>query len=268
MLPVVVVAVAAIIIFAVVRAGNSGGAGEGIGQPVPQDVMTALQTVPDSVFNDVGTAGAVPPVSVPPTDPVNAASPVVMYIGAEYCPFCASQRWPLVVALERFGDFSGLKLSASASDDVYPDTPTVSFHGSSYTSEYLSLQTVETAGRTRLGNQYNPLETMNSTQNALFRKYNAPPYVDSQSAGAIPFLLIGQTYQWVGSTVAMQNFNGQTWQLISQKVSNPQDPLGKAIVANANMITAAICKLNGGRPDTVCTQPGVQAAAQLLPAQK
>jgi hypothetical protein len=64
---------------------------------------------------------------------LTAGKPLVVYIGAEYCPFCAAQRWPLVVALSRFGTFSGLSVTRSASEDVFPDTATLSFHSASYT---------------------------------------------------------------------------------------------------------------------------------------
>ena len=68
---------------------------------------------------------------------------MVTYIGAEYCPFCAAERWALTVALSRFGTFSGLAGTHSSSTDVYPDTQTLSFYGSHYTSPYLDFQPVE-----------------------------------------------------------------------------------------------------------------------------
>ena len=36
-------------------------------------------------------------------------------MGAEYCPYCAAQRWAMIVALSRFGTFSGLTTVHSAS---------------------------------------------------------------------------------------------------------------------------------------------------------
>ena len=72
--------------------------------------------------------------------------PLVIYIGAEYCPFCAAERWPLVTALSRFGTFTNLGATHSATNDVYPNTPTFSFKDAKYTSKYLALQTVELYG--------------------------------------------------------------------------------------------------------------------------
>lgn len=82
----------------------------------------------------------------------------VLYVGAEFCPFCAAQRWPVVVALSRFGTWTGLGQTTSASDDVFPETATLSFHGAIYTSDYLSFTGVETSGRTKVNGQYAPLD--------------------------------------------------------------------------------------------------------------
>ena len=49
-----------------------------------------------------------------------AGKPEILYIGAEYCPYCATERWPLAVALSRFGTFTGLRGIHSSATDVYP----------------------------------------------------------------------------------------------------------------------------------------------------
>ena len=35
--------------------------------------------------------------------------PEVLCVGTEYCPYCAAQSWALIVALSRFGMFTGLR---------------------------------------------------------------------------------------------------------------------------------------------------------------
>ena len=45
---------------------------------------------------------------------VRGAKPEVLFVGLESCRFCAVERWGLVVALSRFGTFSHLHLSQSA----------------------------------------------------------------------------------------------------------------------------------------------------------
>ena len=69
--------------------------------------------------------------------------PVFFFAGAEYCPYFAAERWSMVMALSRFGTISNLTLSASTGSDVYPNTPTFTFVGSSYTSKYIDFQSVE-----------------------------------------------------------------------------------------------------------------------------
>ena len=69
----------------------------------------------------------------------------MLYEGAEYCPFCAAERWAMVMALSKFGTFWGLKLTNSSVSDFAPDTATFSFYGSTYTSKYLAFKPVELA---------------------------------------------------------------------------------------------------------------------------
>ena len=55
-------------------------------------------------------------------------------------PYCATERWPLVVALSRFGTWNNLSASFSApAPEVNPNTATVSFHGATYSSQYVSF---------------------------------------------------------------------------------------------------------------------------------
>jgi thiol-disulfide isomerase/thioredoxin len=43
--------------------------------------------------------------------------PLVFFMGAEYCPYCAAERWAIVRALQEFGQWSGLKQTISAARD-------------------------------------------------------------------------------------------------------------------------------------------------------
>ncbi len=264
-LPVVVVAVVVIVVVSVVN-GRSNNQSNGIdstqiGQPVPSSVLHPLTQVPQQAWDSAGATGATAPMLVPPTNPVSGGKAQVFYLGGEFCPYCAAERWPLIIALSRFGQFQGLKLMASSSSIEDPNTPTFTFQGSTYTSQYVDLQAVETADRND-----QPLETPTTEQQTLFNKYDAPPYVSSQSTGAIPFVLINQRYLWVGASLSPTLFQGKTWQTAADSLANPTGQLGKSIVANANMITATICAEDGGQPTNVCKDAGVQAAAKLLPA--
>ncbi len=262
-LPVMAAALVAIVVFGLMR-GDTGSALSGIGDPVPADVLAAVTNVPESAWTSAGTTGARLPVPVPPTSVTTPALPQVLYIGAEFCPYCASQRWPLIVALSRFGQFQGLKLTTSSSTDSFPDTPSFTFYGASYSSQYLRLATVESAGRAKSGGSYPTLETPSASQELLFRRYNAPPYVPAQSARAIPFLMIGEKYLWVGASVAPEQLQGKTWQAIAGGLAIAQDQVGQSIIGNANVMTASICRVTKCQPAEVCANPGVKAADKLL----
>ena len=102
-------------------------------------VLHHVSSVPTSTYTAVGL-GTSKDTLVPLKDQPALTSdgkPKVVYVGAEYCPYCAAQRWAVVTALSRFGTFTGLSESHSATDDVYPDTATFSFHGSRYTSDQI-----------------------------------------------------------------------------------------------------------------------------------
>ena len=187
--------------------------------------------------------------------------PLVLYVGAEYCPFCASQRWALTIALSRFGTFSGLTASHSASDDVFPNTPTVSFHGSTYTSDLLAFQGVELATNERSGGRYTPLDTLTAEQQQLLATYDAPPF--TQSAGAVPFVDFGNRFLQTGSSYSPQLLAGMSVDDVAAALTNePNGEVAQAIFGAANAFTAILCGLTGGAPADVCTSPAATAYQQ------
>jgi hypothetical protein len=240
------------VFFAIARNASSGSAS--IGSVAPDTVLSKVTGVSQGVSEKIGTGGVANPFQKtqgnPPVNKTADGKPIFLYIGADYCPFCASERWSVVTALSRFGTFSNIKLMQSSSTDTYPNTSTFTFQDASYTSQYLDFQMVETADRSG-----NPLEKMSSDQQAIFDKYDAPPYVDQSNTGAIPFLSSGNQYVQIGlgSGFTPQAMQGMTWQDIADKLNDPNSGIAKGIVGNANYITAAICQLTDNKPANVCT---------------
>lgn len=190
--------------------------------------------------------------------PVQAdGQPTVLYMGADYCPYCAALRWPLVVALMRFGTFSGVKYMRSSHDDVYADTATFSFHGASYQSDLIRFASVEFQDR-----EGKRLEQPNQRQIDIFKKFDMPPY--TSAAGGIPFLYLDGQYMQSGSPFNPAVLKDQSWQAVATALSQPDAPLRQAIIGTANIYTAAICKLTNGQPDNVCNAQAVTAAAQAM----
>lgn len=258
----IVAAVVVVVLIAVVRGlGPKSTAAPEARAPVPASVMQQLSAIPATSWNTIGAKGAATPVMVAPLKP--AAKPTFLYIGAEFCPYCAAERWSMVTALSRFGTLKNLFYTASATNDVYPGTPTFSFYGSTYTSSVLDLQAVETTTNVPQGGFYQPLQTPTQAQQALLTKYDATPYFPS--SGNIPFVLIGGTYAWQGASYDPQLLAGSSQAAIAAQLAAGTSPAAQAILANANVMTAAICATDGGKPANVCSSAGVKAAAATLP---
>lgn len=182
----------------------------------------------------------------------------VLYIGADYCPYCAAERWPLALALMRFGHFHGLRYMRSSSSDVDANTVTFTFHGATYTSPYIVFQGVELTNRDR-----KRLEQPTKHQVGLITKYDAEPYTPHPDA--IPFLYLAGHYVQSGSPFRPSALNGLNWQQVAQKIANPKTKLGHTIIGITNLYTAAVCRITKGKPKNVCQAPGVETAAASLP---
>ncbi len=224
----------------------------------PAAVVHGLATIPAATFDTIGYQSAVGGLKRIPGTPVTQnGKPLVVYLGADYCPYCAAERWPLVTALQRFGTFTNLGATHSSSVDVFPNTPTFSFHGAGYASKYIAFNGVEVATNQVQGNAYAPLDTPTALESSLAHKFDA--------GGTIPFTYLG-SFAGTGASYNPQILAGMTMAQIAQAARNPVSPQSQAILGTANMFTAAICKQTGGQPASVCSAPGVTAAAKHLPS--
>ena len=74
----------------------------------------------------------------------------------------------MVNSLSRFGTFTGLKTTHSSSTDADPNTPTFTFYGSKYTSNYITFTPVEEYTNTPNGSGgYTTLQTPTAAQQAI-----------------------------------------------------------------------------------------------------
>lgn len=242
---VVVLAVIAIIL--VLELTKSSPPKQAATGPLPPSVQAKL-TIPTSVLATVGAgntpSGVVKTVSGPPL--TSNGKPEMLYIGAEWCPYCAAERWAMAVALSRFGTFSPLKGIHSSSTDVYPNTATLTFYQAKYTSKYLVFTPVETQDI-----NHNALQKVTSAQQALWTKYDPP-------GNSFPFINIGNRFV-AETTYNPQVLQGLTWSQIATDLHNPSSPVAQGAVGSANLFTAAICKITGNAPANVCTTAPVSA---------
>jgi hypothetical protein len=259
-----VIAVFATLLIVKVANGNAGHADVNAQAPaasVTDQVVTAATHVHTPTFAAIGS-GTVsnPPIHTSGANALTAdGKPQIIYLGYEWCPYCAAQRWALVVALSRFGTFSGLGLTQSASDDVYPSTHTFTFAHATYTSRYLAFTPVEMQDANR-----KPLQTPTAAEQQLVSVYDAPPYVPASSSGGLPFTDMGGRYVISGASYSPQVLAGQSWQQIATALSDPNSADARAIDGSANALTAALCTLTGSQPAAVCSSPGVAAAKGAL----
>ncbi len=262
----VVVVVCGIGAMVAVRVASNPSASQGSPRSsVSPAVLRAVSAVPATSFDQVGLGGGDPPLPTPVQGPALTidGKPGVVYVGAEYCPYCAAERWATVVALSRFGTFKNLGATHSAAADVYPNTATFSFHGATYTSRYLTFQGVETQSNTPLGNTYAPLDTLTPLQKDLLARYDGPPYFSS--AGAIPFIDFGNLYAVSGAGYLPSVLAGMTMSDIAGQLHDPTTPVAQAILGTANVLTAAVCATTNQQPGDVCHSSAVAAASSKLP---
>lgn len=221
-----------------------------------------LTSVPAQTLEAVGVPEQPSNVNPLPPDaaPVEeGGKPVVLYVGAEYCPFCAVERWPMVVALSRFGTFTGLESTTSAPPpETLPNTPTVTFKDSTYASDHIVLSAVETADRVG-----NPIEDPTEFQQRLFDTYNVESVTGS--SGGIPFVMIGNRYAWAGSQYDPAVLEDKDFDQIANALANPDSEVAREIGGAANYITAMICQLTDGQPEDVCSSDVIQQAQAALP---
>jgi thiol-disulfide isomerase/thioredoxin len=208
--------------------------------PLPASVQADLK-VPASTLAGIGAgssfSGAFKTVTGSPL--TSGGKPEMLYIGAEWCPYCAAERWAMAVALSRFGTFSPLRGIHSSSTDVYPNTATLTFYRAKYTSNYLVFTPVENEDI-----NHALLQKPTPAQQAIWNKYDP--------TNGYPFINFGNRYI-AGTTYNPQLLHGLTWSQIASDLHNPSSPVAQGVNGSANMFTAAICKLTGNAPANVCT---------------
>jgi thiol-disulfide isomerase/thioredoxin len=221
---------------------------------IASQITSLPATELDRVGAGPGGSAAVSPLKSISGSPLTLnGKPEMLYIGAEFCPFCAAERWAMVVALSRFGTFSNLHFIHSTPNDIYSNTSTLTFYKSSYTSKYLSFLPVETENVAQ-----KPLQQLTSAQTALLTKY---------TQGSFPFVDVGGKYivdgaqfqpTVLGSLQAQDaTHHGLTWQQIATDLKDPNSAVAQEIIGAANHITAAICQVTNGQPGSVCKSTSV-----------
>jgi hypothetical protein len=234
-------------------------------QALPAGTAAEVSGVPLSVFNAVGVSS--------PTVPVSRASavsgqplltsggrPEVLYVGAEFCAYCAAERWPLVVALSRFGTLSGLGTMQSSSNGAFPDLQTFTFATATYKSRYIAFASRERYSdqQNSAGTAFSDFQLLDPAEASVFDRYDVPAHT-GQPRGTLAFVDVGNRYVSAGSSFSPSILAGLSRNQIANGLTDPKDPVTQAIVASANELSAQICAIDGQRPASVCTSLGLPA---------
>jgi hypothetical protein len=257
----IVVAIIAVVVVLVliIEASQNDPYAKYIGQPVSTSVMQQLTGVSDSTLNTVGLPSSVTaPTSISGTPLTSGAKPEVLYIGGEFCPFCAVERWSMIVALSHFGTFSGIEYMQSSSTDTNPNTPTFTFVNASFTSDYIVFVPVEHWDRNT-----QTLVTYNSEQSSLYNQYGTCP---SNNQQGIPFIDIANQYVVnCGAQFALSQIAGDNWTTVASQLNTPSSTVAQEVDGAANSLITAICKVDGAQPASVCTQHYAEVTLAYTP---
>ncbi len=230
-------------------AGNSGPGvvdqtSPPAGTPIPASTLAKLSSVPVSTLNAASTSGIInsPQTVANPTLNSNG-KPELLYIGAEWCPHCAAERWALYVALSKFGTFSpapGRIHSANTDGDV----PTLTFYGTKYSSPYLSFNPVEVFTNHPSGNGYTTLQTPTPSEARLWQA----------NGGSFPFVDFGGKQVLSGAQYSFADLQNLPFSSVAAQVGNNSTAIGSNIDASAAQLVKTICgSLSHGQPAGVCS---------------
>jgi hypothetical protein len=254
-----------VLVFVLVKVGqgspSSPGNSSSTGTLLPASVASQVTGVPADTLNRVGK-GPVPaftrgkPPFAPGSGPAltKGGKPEMLYIGAEFCPYCAAMRWSMAVALSRFGTLTPLHGIHSSATDVNPNTATLTFYKTGYQSNYLSFTPVEVQTVSRAA-----LQNPTAAQNAVWAKYEPDP-----NTRGYPFVAFGNKLVMKGPIYDAAVLQGKSWSQIAAALKDPASPIAQSVNGAANYITGAICQMTNNQPANVCNSAAVTAVKSGL----
>jgi choline dehydrogenase-like flavoprotein len=175
--------------------------------------------------------------------------PEVLFIGAQYCPHCAGQRWPVVKALSQFGTFSHLRSTASSEGNI----PTFDLTHATYTSRFIAFDHKDVED-----SNHNPLQTLTSAEQTLFSRYDP--------TGSIPLVLAGG-YAVSGDAYNLADIQGLSFAQVQRALHQGNSTQIVAdINAEVNALTTFLCRTDGMKPASVCDRRTIRTIVRTLHA--
>ncbi|MGC8625945.1 MAG: DUF929 family protein [Acidimicrobiales bacterium] len=220
---------------------------------LPAGVASEVTGIPAKVLIAAAEADNRKSASPPQAAPAGASSlslggkPEILFIGAEYCPICAAERWALVMALSKFGAFGHLSGTSSSSIDVNPSTPTFSFYGSTYTSPYISFvpREVQTNSYDASIGNYPTLQSLSASQARIMDKLDP--------SGGVPFVDLAGRYVVLSEQYDASHISGWNITDAASYMTSGANVTSRAAEAAAGYLIGDICVLSHGHPANVCS---------------
>lgn len=170
-----------------------------------------------------------------------------MFIGAQYCPHCAGERWPVIKALNQFGTFQNVGASASSEGNI----PTFDLTRATYTSAFVAFDHKDVEDL-----NHNPLQALDATEQNAFNRYD--------STGSIPLILAGG-YAVTGDAYNLGDIDGLSFATVQHSLQHGErTPIVSDINAEANALTAFLCHADGMKPHSVCGRPVIRSIVRTL----
>jgi thiol-disulfide isomerase/thioredoxin len=241
----VLVIVAALVI---IKVSGGGGSSAGVdsppaGTPVPAATMSHLATVPLATLKSAPADQVGAPAVIHEKALTVDGKPELLYVGAEWCPVCAAERWAMYVALSKFGTFSpepGRIHSAVRDGDI----PTLTFYKTTYTSPYFTFVPEEIYTNHPDGDTYITLQSLTATQQAIW---------ESNTSQTFPFLDFGGKEDLTTAQYDPSLLEGPSFDAIANDVGNNTTAIGAGIDASADVLVHTICSsLTDHKPAEVC----------------
>jgi hypothetical protein len=250
----VVIVLMVVVALVVVKVAGGGGSSNAsvsspaAGTPIPTTITAKLTSIPLSTLVAAPTTGVdTSPQAIKDPRLMASGKPDLLYIGAEFCPICATERWPMYVALSKFGTFSpqpGRIHSAVRDGDI----ETLTFYKTTYSSPYLTFTPVETTTNEPDGNYYVTLQTPTAAQQKLWVAHTSQSF---------PWLDFGGKAELTSAQYDPAQLEGVSFDDIASDVGNNSTAVGADIDASANVLIQTICStLTANKPAAVCSAVG------------
>jgi len=221
---------------------------------IPAKLVAKVEGVPVRML--VAAAHLAKPGDITPAEALPAKTklltsggkPEILYIGAEFCPFCGGERWAMVMALSKFGTFTGLHGTSSSALDVDPSTPTFTFYKSSFTSKYLAFVPVETETNV----DGTALQSPTNAEQALIIKWDVAPYTPEPYS--IPFVYMAGKYVLTGTQYDASALSGMKFTKAISYITSTGNATSRGAEAAAGYLVGEICALTHRQPPSVCSE--------------